>query len=65
MGRLITNSRMTGHFGLLDPEDIYRELHAKRVKSKAELDFNAHTCRQHTLEEEGRLLMKADMGGNW
>ncbi|MHC1693014.1 MAG: group II intron reverse transcriptase/maturase [Sphaerochaetaceae bacterium] len=65
MGRLMTNERMERHFGLLDPVAVYSELHGKRMKRDAELDFQACLLRQHAIEEEGRLLMEAHLCGNW
>lgn len=65
MGRLLTNERLEHYFGLTDPVAVYTELHERRMKRDAELDFQAYLCRQHANEEAGRLLMEADMCGNW
>ena len=65
MGWLMTNERMERYFGLPDPVRVYTELHERRMKLDAKLDFEVYLCRQHANEEAGRLLMEADLCGNW
>ncbi len=65
MGRLITNRMLVEYFGLRNFENIYRELHQKRMGRDYELDFNDHLCGQYEAELEARWLMDAHKCVNW